>query len=353
MVFQGCMLTSSALFHLWKQQVFLRNRNEELTSLLGCSWLHTGIYMIGCADLVVYVGHSNQLSQRSIDSLGRVYHRVPDTTASWSIAFAPCPYEDMDEYESAAIRAYAPQFNTSIPSIAKSTGRMPIIAGTAQVFTGQDTPSTAFSPSCLERQLTEAMKNPTPPWRKGNAIPGDEIGKRPEQKFDLRDLNTNGRDVFDPLSSQRRRVQHRKAPPQKPERIKTYVEHKGVEIHIDEVTKNEAGERCLTFEWMAKSSGKVVGIGVEPDKATAATNAIAAADEHLAQPYRFKNNLDEDGSVITRDGEYIGTWEMDENDHPSFTPLGETEVLFFEMWVGLLCQKIADWHDAQNETPTT
>jgi hypothetical protein len=138
------MLTSSALYHLWKRQVFLRNRHDELTSLLGCSWLNTGIYMIGCADRVVYIGQSNQLSQRSIDSLGRVYHRVQDTSLSWSMAFAPCAHEDMDEYESAAIRAYAPEFNTSIPSTEKSLGRMPVIAGSAQVFAGQSTPSTAF-----------------------------------------------------------------------------------------------------------------------------------------------------------------------------------------------------------------
>lgn len=343
------MPTSSALFHLWKRQVFLRNRHDELTSLLGCSWVHTGIYMIGCAERVVYIGQSNQLVQRSIDSLGRVYHRIPDTSLPWSIAFAPCPYEDMDEYESAAIRAYAPEFNTSIPSIDKSAGRMPVIAGMAQVFSDQATPSTAFLPDSLERQIEAALKNATPPWRKGKAISGSQFSALPVQEFDLRDVNTAGRDFFDALSSQRRRAQRRTAPKQRPERIKTYVEHRGVEIHIDEVTANEAGEPRLTFEWMAKSYGKVVGTGAEADKATAATKAIAAADEHLAQPYRFKINLCDDGSVVTRDGEYIGTWEMDENDHPSFTPLGETEVLFFEMWVGLLCQKIAEWHEAQEQ----
>jgi hypothetical protein len=87
---------------------------------------------------------------------------------------------------------------------------------------------------------------------------------------------------------------------------------------------------------MAKSYGKVIGSGIEPDKATAANKAIATADEHLAQPYRFKINLCDDGSVVTRHGEYLGTWEMDENDQPSFTPDGETEVLFLEIWIGPL-----------------
>lgn len=345
------MLTSSALFHLWKRQVFLRKSHDALSSLLGCSWLHTGIYMIGCADRVVYIGQSNQLSQRSIESLGHVYHRIPDTSLPWSIAFAPCAYEDMDEYESAAIRAYAPEFNTSIPSRDKSLGRMPIIAGVAQVFAGQISPSTAFSPECVKRQSDGAAKSTTPPWMKGQMLPRDDACTIPEQEFDLHDVNTSGRDFFDALSSQRRQAQRRAAPTQRPKRIKTYFEHKGVEIHIDEVTSGEAGQRHLSFEWMAKSYGKVIAQGEEPDKATAATTAIAAADEHLAQPYQFKINLCHDGSVVTRDGEYLGTWEMDENNHPSFTPDGETDVLFFEMWIGLLCQKISDWYDAQDQAP--
>lgn len=347
------MLTSSALFHLWKRQVFLRNRHDELSSLLGCSWLHTGIYMIGCADRVVYIGQSNQLSQRSIDSLGRVYHRVPDTTLPWSIAFAPCAYEDMDELESAAIRAYAPEFNTSIPSLDKSLGRIPIIAGTAQVFGDQMSPSLAFSPDYVTRQIEAAARNSTPPWRKGRPLPPDARSTAALQQYDIRVVNTSGQDFFDAMSARRRHAYRSSVRTLKPERFKTYFEHRGVEIHIDEVTSNRGGDRNLTFEWMARSYGKMIASGSEPDKATAANKAIHAADEHLAQPYRFKINLCEDGSVVTEDGEYLGTWEADENSHYSFTPDGETEVLFFEMWVGLLCQKIADWHDKQDQTHRT
>lgn len=309
--------------------------------------------MIGCADRVVYIGQSNRLSQRSIDSLGRVYHRISDTSLPWSMAFAPCTYEDMDEHESAAIRAYAPEFNTSIPSLDKSLGRMPVVAGTAQVFADQTSPSTAFYPYCVRRQIEEAVKNATPLWRKGNAVPRDDASIARNQKFDFREVNTSGRDFFDALSSQRRRTQRRSAPTKRPERIKTYVEHKGIEIHIHEVALSEVGERDLSFEWMAKSYGKVIASGAEPDKATAAHKAIDAAEEHLAQPYRFRINLCDDGSVVTRDGEYLGTWKADEDGHPSFTPDGETEVLFFEMWIGLLCQKIAHWHEAKNQAPTS
>ena len=53
--------------------------------------------------------------------------------------------------------------------------------------------------------------------------------------------------------------------------------------------------------------------------------------------------------AVTRDGEYLGTWATDENNHLSFTPDGESEVLFFEMWKGMLCQKIADWYEAQDQ----
>ncbi|MCX7568197.1 hypothetical protein OS189_17790 [Sulfitobacter sp. F26169L] len=98
---------------------------------------------------------------------------------------------------------------------------------------------------------------------------------------------------------------------------------------------------------MAKSYGKVIASGTELDKATAANKAIGAAEVHLAKPYRFKINLCDDGSVVTGDGEYLGSWKRDENGHPSFTPDGESEVLFFEMWIGMLCQKIADWHEAR------
>ena len=67
----------------------------------------------------------------------------------------------------------------------------------------------------------------------------------------------------------------------------------------------------------------------------------------LSEPLRFKINLCEDGSVITKDGEYIGTWSMDENEHPAFIPDGATEALIYSPWVGLLCQEIREWYEAK------
>ena len=96
------MFSNSTLFHLWKRQLFLRKPQDALSQILENYLWSNGIYLIGCVDRVVYIGQSNQLSQRSIDSLGRIYCKTPDRSLPWSIAFAPCAYEDMDELESAA-----------------------------------------------------------------------------------------------------------------------------------------------------------------------------------------------------------------------------------------------------------
>lgn len=63
-------------------------------------------------------------------------------------------------------------------------------------------------------------------------------------------------------------------------------------------------------------------------------------------------NLLDDGSVVTRDGEYLGTWTSDENDHPSFTPDGAAEELFFHPFVGMLCEQIKHWHETGNTDPS-
>lgn len=65
---------------------------------------------------------------------------------------------------------------------------------------------------------------------------------------------------------------------------------------------------------------------------------------------RFKINLLDDGSVVTQDGEYLGTWELDAEDHPSFTPDGEVESLLWSPWVGQLCEKIDAWHQGKAES---
>lgn len=50
------------------------------------------------------------------------------------------------------------------------------------------------------------------------------------------------------------------------------------------------------------------------------------------------------GDVITKDGEYLGRWETDENDHPSFTPDGHDSALFENPFLGLLIEDIRKWH---------
>lgn len=55
----------------------------------------------------------------------------------------------------------------------------------------------------------------------------------------------------------------------------------------------------------------------------------------------------EDGDVITKDGDLIGRWAADENDHCSFTPYGAQEPIFVNPMLGLFCAQIAEWHDAQ------
>lgn len=62
-------------------------------------------------------------------------------------------------------------------------------------------------------------------------------------------------------------------------------------------------------------------------------------------PYAI--NLLEDFSVVTQDGEYLGTWELDAEDHPSFTPDGQSQTLLWSPWVGLLCEKIAEWYQSK------
>ena len=62
-------------------------------------------------------------------------------------------------------------------------------------------------------------------------------------------------------------------------------------------------------------------------------------DVPLDAPLRFNINLVEDGSVITEDGEYIGSWELDENGFAYFTPDGSSEVMLIDPFVGLLCKQ--------------
>lgn len=261
-----------ALFNVWRRQVFVRNRHPDLDDLIaGLGWA-TGIYLIGCGGEIVYVGQSLHLHDRPIESLGKAYFKVADTSLPWSMALAPCDPEEMDERESTAIRSFAPKFNTSIPSVGKSEGRLPEVAGVAAVFQDQSSPCGAFTPENLDQQLELAAANPNPPWQ----------------------------------TKKKRRKSSERAP--------LPVSPSPSPIELSKVSPEDL---------------------------------LKAYGVSLSEPLRFKINLCEDGSVITKDGEYIGTWSMDDNEHPAFIPDGATETLFYSPWVGLLCQEIREWYEAK------
>ncbi|MBL9046917.1 MAG: hypothetical protein JNK34_06335 [Tabrizicola sp.] len=59
-------------------------------------------------------------------------------------------------------------------------------------------------------------------------------------------------------------------------------------------------------------------------------------------------NLLEDGHVVTKDGEYLGTWTTDESDaFYQFIPDGASEVLMESPFKGQLCRYIIEWLEEQ------
>lgn len=227
--------------------------------------------MIGCGTEIVYIGQAGDLLERPIDSLGRYYHRVPDVSLPWSLALASCPHEEMRERESAAIRTYAPRFNTSIPTVVGSYGRMPEIEAIAPVFQDQADTGGAFDEDHLLRQIARARESTHPAWRQGNQR--KKTGKR-EPKPELAPLEPS-------------------------------VQLAGAKLR-------EAWER-----YGVPSSG----------------------------PFLYPVNLCDNGTVVTRDGEYLGNWGLDQYDAVSFTPDGENKPVFEAPLVGLLCMSIRDWHE--------
>ncbi len=58
------------------------------------------------------------------------------------------------------------------------------------------------------------------------------------------------------------------------------------------------------------------------------------------------------GDVVTRDGEVIGTWRIDEDDLDDFyqfIPEGEEEPTIQGYMLGLFCFEIAEWHDSHSD----
>lgn len=65
---------------------------------------------------------------------------------------------------------------------------------------------------------------------------------------------------------------------------------------------------------------------------------------------RFEINLLADGSVVTQDGEYLGTWITDDTEaFYEFTPEGASKPTISSAFKGLLCKMIADWHNERAE----
>lgn len=49
------------------------------------------------------------------------------------------------------------------------------------------------------------------------------------------------------------------------------------------------------------------------------------------------------GDVITRDGEFIGTWSLVDGVFCTFTPDGADTYIFLEPFVAVLCARIEEW----------
>lgn len=62
---------------------------------------------------------------------------------------------------------------------------------------------------------------------------------------------------------------------------------------------------------------------------------------------RYKINLLDDGSVVTADGEFLGTWQTDESDaFYEFIPDGQSATLFSSVFRYSLCEAIENWHNS-------
>ncbi|KIC44493.1 hypothetical protein RA28_16435 [Ruegeria sp. ANG-S4] len=65
--------------------------------------------------------------------------------------------------------------------------------------------------------------------------------------------------------------------------------------------------------------------------------------------YKFPINFLENGNVVTKDDEHIGTWGTDESDaFFEFTPNGASEPLFSDPFMGSLAQSILQWLDSES-----
>ena len=151
----------------WNRTILLerRRRHKDIDEMFKRFARVQGIYFIGREDKIIYIGQSLNIADRSLESLSHFY-RINDIELSWSIGIAISQDEDLNELESSAIRKYNPLYNTSIPSIVKSKGRLPKISHIFRVFGDMEVNCSAFNSENLKRQSRDAENNLSPHWQK-------------------------------------------------------------------------------------------------------------------------------------------------------------------------------------------
>lgn len=70
----------------------------------------------------------------------------------------------------------------------------------------------------------------------------------------------------------------------------------------------------------------------------------------MSPEMRYAINLLPDGSVVTEEGEYLGTWHIDEltDAFHVFTPDGADQFLFMDPNIPGLCRRIEEWLTTQS-----
>lgn len=173
-------MINSKIRGFWRKYLNYQSIHRELYDICSNKEISDiGIYYIGCEEKIVYIGQSYNLKSRSIESLGQKWNlNITYMHSPWAIGFAPLSEDEryiddgspfaagayMNELESSAIRNFAPIYNTSIPSVIKSEGRLPLIKHIAQVFAKRDK-CTAFDANNIKTQSIEAEHNLSPPWK--------------------------------------------------------------------------------------------------------------------------------------------------------------------------------------------
>ena len=132
--------------------------------------------------------------------------------------------------------------------------------------------------------------------------------------------------------------------------MRYYREHRGFEVHLGEA-RGASQDGSVT--WLVRGYGKDRANGVAPSRQEAFVAACAAVDRIENDPYRFPVNLvgypqEDEGDVVTRDGEVLGHWRMGSDEAletAQFIPEGADDVLFEDHRIGVLCAAIRDWQE--------